>query len=159
MKVIAAYEQSGLTVTVDIYDLDDGDTLVVSGGAMTEIGSTGVYKYAFTGYSPSKDYLCVSDGGFALGDGRYRYVPLPKGDATGSGNTERTYQVVDASGNPLPGVTVEVRTTSDVSGDVVASGVTDHGGNVTFYLDAGTTYYLWRQKTGYIFNNPDQETA
>lgn len=160
MKVIAAFETSGLSpVNIDIYDLDDDDALVVDGEAMTEISSTGVYKYDFSDYSALKDYLCVMDGGSALGDGRYRYSVLSKPVAAGAGNTERTYQVLDGSGNPLPGVTVEVRTSDNVAADIVASGVTDHGGNVTFYLDEGVTYYLWRQKAGYNFNNPDMEVA
>jgi len=48
--------------------------------------------------------------------------------------------------------------TDSVGTNVVASGRTDAFGNVTFYLDAGT-YYLWRQKTGWNFANPDIETV
>jgi len=29
---------------------------------------------------------------------------------------------------------------------------------VTFYLSAGT-YYIWRQKAGYTFDDPDQEVV
>jgi hypothetical protein len=53
----------------------------------------------------------------------------------------------------------DVWVSTDSAGvNVVASGRTDAFGNVTFYLDAGT-YYLWRQKTGWNFVNPDIETV
>ena len=54
---------------------------------------------------------------------------------------------------------VNVYVTSDEAGTaVVASGMTDSTGKVTFYLDAGT-YYMWRSKAGYSFDNPDEETV
>jgi len=47
----------------------------------------------------------------------------------------------------------------DIIGEyVVASGVTNALGKVTFYLDAGT-YYIWSQKAGYDFTNPDIEVV
>lgn len=60
---------------------------------------------------------------------------------------------VDAT--PIPDADVWV--TTDVGGTVVvASGRTDQNGQVTFYLDAGTVY-VWRQKSGWDFVNPDTE--
>lgn len=51
----------------------------------------------------------------------------------------------------------KVWVTSDLAGDiVVVSGYTNVLGKVTFYLDVAT-YYMWRKKTGYIFDNPDTE--
>ena len=53
----------------------------------------------------------------------------------------------------------DVWVTSDEAGNtLVASGETDENGQVVFYLDAGT-YYVWRQKAGYNFTNPDTETV
>lgn len=61
------------------------------------------------------------------------------------------------SGQPIGDVDVWV--TTDIAGsNVVASGRTDAFGNVTFYLDAGT-YYLWSQKSGFNFENPDEEVV
>lgn len=53
----------------------------------------------------------------------------------------------------------DVWVTTDEDGEnVVARGVTDAFGNVTFYLDAGD-YYIWRQLAGWSFDNPDTETV
>jgi hypothetical protein len=66
------------------------------------------------------------------------------------------YNVVDSqTGYPL--ADCDVWATTDAAGqNVVASGKTDNNGDVTFYLDAAT-YYIWRQKAGYNFANPDTE--
>ena len=77
----------------------------------------------------------------------------------GTGATEFTYNVTDEdSGDPIAQVLVWVTTDNDAEGNLVASGYTDTWGDVVFYLDAGT-YYLWRQKVGYDFENPDTETV
>jgi len=49
--------------------------------------------------------------------------------------------------------------TSDAAGlTVLASGRTNASGEVKFYLDAGTVY-VWRQKAGWNFTNPDTEVV
>ena len=76
--------------------------------------------------------------------------------SAGAGAITFTYTltVTDAV-TPIADVTVWV--TSDEAGTIiVASGTTNVLGVVTFYLDAAT-YYLWRQKAGYNFTNPDEE--
>lgn len=45
-------------------------------------------------------------------------------------------------------------TTDDAGEEVVANGVAGDTGDVTFYLDAGTTYYRWAKKPGVNFTNP-----
>lgn len=74
----------------------------------------------------------------------------------GVGAITWVYSVTDAqTGYPL--ADCDVWATTDVDGNnVVASSKTDNQGEVTFYLDAGT-YYIWRQKAGYNFVNPDTE--
>lgn len=53
----------------------------------------------------------------------------------------------------------DVWVTSDSAGNnLLASGRTNSSGQVTFYLDAGTVY-VWRQKDGWNFDNPDIETV
>jgi hypothetical protein len=80
------------------------------------------------------------------------------GGASGSGSNTFNYTLTD-SGTGLPIATADVWVTSDLAGaNVVASGQTNTFGVVTFYLDAGA-YYLWRQKSGYDFTNPDLETV
>ena len=69
-----------------------------------------------------------------------------------------TYNITNqVSGHPIADVDVWV-TTDSAGSNVVASGRTDDFGNVTFYLDAGT-YYIWSQKAGFNFDNPDTEVV
>lgn len=69
-----------------------------------------------------------------------------------------TYTLTSSvDGSPIPEARVWV--TSDSAGTVLlASGTTNSTGQVTFYLSAGTVY-LWRQKAGWNFSNPDTETV
>jgi len=61
------------------------------------------------------------------------------------------------SGQPIADADVWV-TTDEAGTNVIASGKTDQNGDVTFYLDAGTIY-MWRQKSGFNFDNPDTEVV
>lgn len=54
--------KTGLLPVVTIYD--QTGTLVVDAAAMTEVGG-GFYKYNFTGYDESKQYVAICDGGVA----------------------------------------------------------------------------------------------
>ena len=77
---------------------------------------------------------------------------------TGAGASANTFTVQDGSGNPLPNA--HVWATTDLAGTTtVASALSNALGRVTFYLDAGVTYYIWKQKEGYDFTNPDTEVA
>lgn len=77
----------------------------------------------------------------------------------GIGAVAKTYTEKDAStGLGIADVTVWV--TTDLAGaNVVASGLTNSSGQVIFYLDSGVTYYIWRQKDGIDFINPEVEVA
>ncbi|MFC2000178.1 hypothetical protein ACFLXE_05425 [Chloroflexota bacterium] len=75
----------------------------------------------------------------------------------GVGATAKTYTVKDGGGTPIPDVDVWV--TSDVQGShVIAQGKTNQNGQVTFWLDSGTVY-VWSQKSGWNFDNPDTEVV
>lgn len=78
---------------------------------------------------------------------------------TGGGAIAFTYTLTSTV-DPFPPVPdADVWATSDLSGvNVIASGRTDANGQVTFYLDAGTVY-VWRQKSGWNFVNPDTEVV
>ena len=66
------------------------------------------------------------------------------------------YTLLESPSND-PIADADVWATTDSAGsNVVASGRTDQNGEITFYLDSGTVY-IWRQKSGYNFTNPDTE--
>ena len=86
-------------------------------------------------------------------------LELAPSGAAGEGALEFVYTLtstVDAL--PIDGASIWATTTNDPDDNVVASGTTNAFGVVTFYLDAGT-YYIWRQKTGWTFTNPDTEVV
>ena len=80
------------------------------------------------------------------------------GAPSGSGAVSWTYTLTSSVDSaPIPDAQVWV--TTDIAGIIiVASNTTDSFGKVTFMLDAGT-YYVWRQKTGFDFVNPDTEVV
>jgi hypothetical protein len=78
--------------------------------------------------------------------------------AAGAGAITWPYTLTDSdTGAPIDGA--EVWVTTDLAGaNIIASGVTDAYGVVTFTLDAGVVY-VWRKKAGYNFVNPDTEVV
>jgi len=76
----------------------------------------------------------------------------------GAGAITFTYTLTSStSGLPIADADVWVTTDEDGT-NVIASGRTNQEGKVTFYLDAGTVY-IWRQKSGWNFDNPDVEVV
>lgn len=74
----------------------------------------------------------------------------------GTGAIAWTYTLTRAdNGQPIADADVWV-TTDEAGSNVIASGRTNQSGIVTFYLDAGSVY-VWRQKSGFDFDNPDLE--
>jgi hypothetical protein len=83
---------------------------------------------------------------------------LTDGITAGAGAITFIYTLTSSVDSaPVASATVWV-TTDQAGSNVVASGTTDTNGAVTFYLDAGT-YYVWREKSGWNFTNPDTETV
>lgn len=80
------------------------------------------------------------------------------GGVAGSGAITWTYTLTEqGSGDPIGDADVWV--TTDLAGsNIIASGKTNQSGVMTFYLDAGTVY-IWKQKSGWNFTNPDTETV
>lgn len=64
---------TGLSPTVDLYDLSD-NSKAVDAQAMSEIGG-GLYKYEYTSYNPTKNYAGRADGGATLSNSE-RYAPI-----------------------------------------------------------------------------------
>lgn len=152
-----------LSVTVDIRN--SAGTLVVTGGSAAEIGG-GLYRYTYT-TATADDYTAV----FKTSDGTVdaQHVPslvpvqLPRLDVLvstrttlGAGGTPKVYTLTDGV-NPIADASVWV-TTDSAGANIIASGNTNAYGQVTFMLDTGTVY-IWRQKAGWNFTNPDMEVV
>lgn len=76
----------------------------------------------------------------------------------GAGALTFTYTLL-SSVDESPIADADVWVSSDEAGSILlASGRTNASGQVVFYLDAGTVY-VWRQKSGWNFTNPDTETV
>lgn len=67
---VAGVPQTGLTPSITVYDVDEIN-IVVNAQTMTEV-AMGAYKYEFSGYSDTKNYYIVCDGGATL-DTSVRY--------------------------------------------------------------------------------------
>ena len=141
------YEEKGYVLPANVYDSwFSTDKLQVD---LTQVN--GAAQTATLDTIKAETVLIVEDTG----------ITLPAQIATGGAGTGAitfTYTVKedDGSGDAIPDVQVWV--TSDEAGNtIIASGTTDASGEVVFYLDADT-YYIWRQKSGINFDNPDLET-
>lgn len=85
-------------------------------------------------------------------------LALIAANGLGAGAIPFTYTLT-SSGDGSPIADADVWVTSDSAGsNLLASGRTDQNGVVTFYLDSGTVY-VWRQKSGWDFTNPDTEVV
>ena len=75
-----------------------------------------------------------------------------------AGTITHTYTVTSSiDSTPIADVAVYVYTDSGLT-NLVAYAITNNFGNATFYLDAGT-YYFVSVKSGYSFDNPDTEVV
>lgn len=77
--------------------------------------------------------------------------------AGGSGSTSFSYALTTSAGTPIPGARVWI-TTDEAGANVVAYGTTNSYGAAAFNLEPGTVY-VWAEKVGYSFDNPDTEVV
>lgn len=83
---------------------------------------------------------------------------IVSGGCAGAGAITFTYTLTDEDGgDPIADADVWI-TTDEAGSNVIASGRTDQNGEIVFYVDAGTVY-VWRQKSGWDFTNPDTEVV
>ena len=179
--------KTGLTVTVDVRN--SAGTLVVTDGSASAIGGglygythtsataddyTAVFKTADSTvdaqHVPSlvpvqlpRIDAAVSSRADATDYTTTRAAKLDNLDIAistrmtlGAGGTPKVYTLTDGT-NPIADADVWV-TTDTAGANVIASGRTDSFGQVTFMLDSGTCY-IWRQKSGWDFINPDTEVV
>ena len=112
------------------------------------------------------DYICQVgyDGSETLDSVLLMFPEREQGDVSscvtlGPGAIAYTVQVLNQeTGQPLGDVDVWV-TTNPAGTNVIASGKSDQSGNVVFYLDSGCTIYIWKQRSGYNFSNPEQKVV
>lgn len=126
---------------------------ILSGHAIG--GSTGA-ALAAAG-SAGDPWITALPGAYGAGTAGHIIGNMTGGTA-GAGAITWAYTLTSSAGGlPIPDADVWV--TSDLAGlNVLASGRTNQNGVVTFFLDAGTVY-VWRQKSGWNFTNPDTETV
>jgi hypothetical protein len=123
-----------------------GDALNDAGGSATDPWSTTLPGSYNSG-----------EAGWILGNRLDAKISSISGNSPGAGANEWTYTLTEVgSGDPIPDADVWVSSDS-LGASVLASGRTDQNGEITFYLDSGTVY-VWRQKSGWNFTNPDTET-
>lgn len=94
-------------------------------------------------------------------DDRFILVQTAEGYLANSGGGANawTYTLTSTVLPNPPIADADVWVTTDVAGtNVIASGKTNALGVVTFYLDSGTVY-VFRQKSGWSFTNPDIEVV
>lgn len=125
-------------------------------GAHLTAGSTGdgLYDASAAGGDPWNTTLpgsyTAGQAGYILGTNVDQKISLINQDP-GAGAIIFTYTLTNSAGGAaISGA--DVWATSDLAG------TTDGAGQVVFYLDAGTVY-IWRQKPGWNFTNPDTETV
>jgi len=134
----AGTEYTAVTTTIAV---PGGVTNLVVHTMALPVKSTDVMKVYLTGLpgdTTTPDVICEfwEDNVATLGAGSVQYTIT-----------------VDDGVNPLDGVDVWI--TTDVAGsNLIARGLTDDAGEVTFSLDPGS-YYAWKQLAGYAFTNPE----
>lgn len=160
----AAYcREGGTAVAIVLATLAAADSVYSSGG----------FKEVSSGSQPGIYRLDVPNAALAAGAGSV--VVTLNFDGTlaeallielktavnnvGAGAVEHVIRITDGSSNPLEGIACWI--TSDSAGAQVAAGTltTNTSGEVTFFLDASTSYYAWFQGPGYTGTNPTSFTT
>ncbi len=90
--------------------------------------------------------------------GEYLDAKVSDIDVIGPGALSCTWTQRDGSGNPMDNVQVWITTDEGGANVIAGTRLTDSSGEVTFMLDAGT-YYVWREKGGFDFTNPQSWTV
>ncbi len=125
-----------------------------AGDALNDAGGTGADPWA----SALPGAYTSGQAGWIIGQRLDAKVSAMSGSSPGAGAAEFVYTLTEAgTGDPI--ADADIWATLDSAGtQVLASGRTDQNGRVTFYLDPGTVY-IWRQKSGWNFTNPDTESV
>jgi hypothetical protein len=141
----------------------DNYQAVMIGQAVLVNGAT--YEFPYTvlnGYVISSDLALESSLTAMKGDGWTTETLKAINDAlnaeVGPGALSCTWTQNDEGEDPMDNVAIWI-TTDEAGSNIIAGTLyTNASGEVTFLLDAGT-YYVWREKGGYNFTNPQEWTV
>lgn len=182
LKDTAGATVTPLSFTISLFDYASGvivnsrkeqDVLNANGGTVT----AGVYEVELNG-SDTQIVGTLSAGETQQRVARFSYTWSDSGNTrtgveefvfpveslttaldVGSGASEITVTITDASDNPVGGAIVYL--TSDVAGQVIVAGpvfTTSAGLTPTLSVDTGAAY-RWASATGYTFTNPQSLTV
>jgi hypothetical protein len=150
--------------TYRVYENETATPLLTGTMAVLDTGNTtGFYTELIActtanGFEIGKTYTVYIEAVVDSNTGGIAYAFTVPATAAAAGGTVWTYTLTDAdTGNPIAGADVWVTTDSGGT-NVIASGITDTSGVVTFALDSGIIY-VWRQCSGWNFTNPDVEAV
>lgn len=156
----AGAEVSGLGAGLSVEISKGGGAFAAGAGATAEIGD-GWYRYLATaGEADTAGPVAVKVTGAGAAQQNLEYTVIGRTITA----VEFTYTVTSSLGGaPIEGAQVWFSTDAG-GGDVVWAGVTDAfgvardtAGNLP-RMDPGT-YFVWRQRAGFIFANPDTEVV
>lgn len=188
LKDLSGNPKTSQTITdLDIYYIrveTDNDVTISAKADLTALASLTAAHADNKGYEIGQGYYRIDVPDAAFATGAYRGTVIIK-DGAGTpaisptmvdfelvdhvlltaGALEITYTMKindEDTGDPLEGVEIFIATDSGGSnviwsGTTDASGVLREAGGSKPWLDAGT-YYFFRKKSGYEFDNPDTET-
>lgn len=152
----AAAPPSAATIADAVWDesLSGHLTTGSAGDALNDAGGSGADPWA----SALPGAYTAGQAGWIIGQRLDAKVSAMSSGSPGAGANEFTYTLTETgTGDPI--ADADVWATLDSAGtQVLASGRTDQNGRVTFYLDSGPVY-IWRQKSGFNFTNPDAESV
>lgn len=145
--VIVKYFKEGLVAETKALTSSDfsegGDGMYRVKFSASECDTVGLFQYWVMAPGCDTSYQA----------GYVTYLP------TGEGAISWTYTITDTDSS-LPIPDVEVWITNDIGGEFIVAGPqrSKPDGSTLWHLDPGS-YYIWRQKAGYNFNNPDLEVV
>lgn len=154
-QMVSAANGAAFVGAVSVLVTGDGGTQAPGGGTVTHEGN-GFHSYVPTQAETNFAHIAFTFTGTGAVPATIQvYTELSPG---GVGAISWSYTLTN-SVTGLPIADADIWVTSNAQGtNVLASGRTNQSGVVQFFLDAGVVY-VWRQKSGWNFDNPDVETV
>ena len=148
---------TGNTVTISMYDLSDGSEIALDSSSCTEIGATGVFRFALsniTTYPTSfTEIVYIMDNSVTTKSGK---VILYDPDELTTGANQVTLTIQDDDTDPIEGVEVKVYNSAQTL--LLGIKTTDSNGQVVFSLNDGS-YKVRLYKSLVDFTVPEDLTV